>query len=114
MVRGIDHARVLARAFSEVTRIPLRQPIRQFGGVMQATLTASQRARRRSGFGRRWIRRSLRGRTVILVDDVLTSGKTARSAAIELQRLGAAEVILVVVAVADGSGSSRTNAHSDT
>ena len=43
----------------------------------------------------------LNGRTVLLVDDVLTTGATCGAAARVLKRAGAARVIAVVIARAD-------------
>lgn len=101
IVRGIDHAQVVARALATCLQMPLRQPLRQDGGVTQLARTASQRMRRKNPFTPRRLTRSLEGTTVVLVDDVLTSGKTARAAARELRQLGVKEVVLAVIAVAD-------------
>ena len=71
----------------------------------QASRTAAQRARRRNPIAVSRFARRLDGETVVLVDDVLTSSRTARAAAKAVRQLGAGEVMLAVVAVAGRSGS---------
>ena len=44
----------------------------------------------------------LQGRTVLLVDDILTTGATCGAAARALKRAGAARVVVVVVGRAEG------------
>ena len=46
----------------------------------------------------------LKGRSVFLVDDVLTTGATCGAAARALKRAGAARVVAVVIARAEGRG----------
>jgi predicted amidophosphoribosyltransferase len=58
---------------------------------------ASRRANLRGAFAVRQRARVV-GRTVVLVDDVLTTGATAHACARELLSAGAAEVHLVTVA----------------
>ena len=70
----------------------------------------SERERHPSHFRIRRGAKSVAQARVLLVDDVLTTGKTARSATRVLQRLGASEVLLGVLAVTD----STTNCPSDT
>ena len=101
MVRGIDHAHVLARGFAAALQLPMRQPMWHGRGFTQATRTAAQRARRKSPFTPRRFSRSLKGFRVVLVDDVLTSGRTARAAARQIRQLGVKEVVIAVIAVAD-------------
>jgi predicted amidophosphoribosyltransferase len=46
--------------------------------------------------------RGIRGRSVLLVDDILTTGATTGEAARALKRAGASRVVVVVVARAEG------------
>ena len=47
-------------------------------------------------------RETVRGQTVFLVDDILTTGATTGAAARVLKKAGAARVVTVVVARAEG------------
>ncbi|MEM6655854.1 MAG: phosphoribosyltransferase family protein [Planctomycetota bacterium] len=72
--------------------------VRKKRTVRQSKLARSQRAdnlRRAFRLGRGY---RLRGATVLLVDDILTTGATCSEAAAELKRAGAARVIAVVAA----------------
>jgi predicted amidophosphoribosyltransferase len=80
VLRRVTHTPILARR-GRVERAKLLR------GVFQVRA-------RRSGL--------VRGRTVLLVDDVLTTGATSGAAARALKRAGAARVVAVVVGRAEG------------
>ena len=103
LVRGIDHARVVACGVAEEVGLPVRCPLIQTRGRTQASRTSSERERRASPFGRRGFAREVSGGTVLLIDDVLTSGRTAGDMARALRGLGANKVVFGVVAVTDPS-----------
>jgi ComF family protein len=103
--RGIDHTRVLVDVISARNGWPSRRVLRQTSGRPQAASNASQRASRRNPFRWNGRARSLEGQDVILVDDVLTTGRTARSAARLLRARGAGRVTLGVIAVTESRGS---------
>ena len=109
--RGIDHTMVLAGAIKNELGWSLQRPMRQSGGATQASKTASQRARRRNPFRPRHKADAIMGRNVILVDDVLTTGRTARAAARRLLEMGANSVLLAVLAVTNDvpTGLRRRN-----
>jgi predicted amidophosphoribosyltransferase len=104
LYRGIDHAREIAAAVAGELPAPLATALSRYDGPPQVTLTAS--ARSRAGVGVRLRRRTrpLAGRTVVLVDDVCTTGASLRSATRLLRRLRPARVIAAVLAVADPPG----------
>ena len=102
--RGIDHTRVLAEMVATVTGWPTRRCLRQEAGRPQASSTARQRSRRANPFTLKGKPGSLLGRRVILVDDVMTTGRTARSAARILRSHGASDVALAVIAVTESTG----------
>jgi predicted amidophosphoribosyltransferase len=91
--RGYDQAELLARAAARQLRCPVRPMLRRVGAVSQTGLDAEAR---RSGpvF-------SARGHvagSVLLIDDVATTGATLSAAAATLRGAGAATVHAVVVA----------------
>jgi ComF family protein len=100
--RGHNQAWELARALAAELALPARAELllRPLDAAHQATLGRAERQRNLSGAfmvdPRQ--RELLRGRTVALVDDVLTTGATAREAAATLLRAGAARVQVWVLA----------------
>jgi len=65
----------------------------------QARSSAAKRRQQQRGAFRTSKRISLRGQTVLLVDDILTTGATADEAARMLKRAGARRVVVAVLAV---------------
>jgi ComF family protein len=101
--RGIDHAAILAREVAQAADASFYRALWRRGGSGQAG--ASRSARQRAS-ARGWhlhlrARERLRGRNVILVDDVLTTGRTARIAGGLLRQAGASTITVAVIAVAD-------------
>jgi ComF family protein len=98
--RGFNQAEVLARALARRTSCALggRALVRRQDTPAQTGLSAAaRRANLRDAFAVR--RRScVAGRTVVLIDDVLTTGSTARACARALRQAGAAEVRLLTAA----------------
>lgn len=100
--RGFNQAELLGRAVARHAGVPLVEALRRTRmAAAQAGLSSSQRRRNVAGsFG---IDRpgAIRGQHVLLVDDVLTTGATARAAAGVLKRAGAARVTVLTLARAD-------------
>ncbi|RUL81808.1 double zinc ribbon domain-containing protein [Tautonia sociabilis] len=105
--RGFDQAEALAAALADLLRLPMARPLRRvkptealwgLGRVeRQAQMRGAFRADpRRMG--------PLSGRTVLLVDDILTTGATCGAASRALKAAGAGTVIAVVIARAEGRG----------
>jgi len=92
---GRPLAETLAGELARELRRPLLPPPRRRGGPPQTSLDA--RARRRAPQGRFAIPKSLAeklaGRTLLLVDDVVTTGATLAACAESLERAGARRVI---------------------
>lgn len=98
--RSFNQAQRLARDLAARLGLPCRTDL-----IVRARATAPQtrldrRERRRNLHGAFALReeRGLRGATVLLVDDVLTTGSTAEACARLLKRAGAARVIAVTAA----------------
>ena len=107
--RGLDHTRLLAGWVSRSLGCQMRRPLVMKNGRPQAM--ASRSAREMAPFGRVRLRGNAskigiqaryRGATIILVDDVRTTGRTAYAAARQLRMLSPARLILAVAAVSDG------------
>lgn len=91
--RGFDQSEVLARGVAQVLGLPCRGLLRRRPGPAQTGRSRAQRWQV-PGF-------DLRGRpprSVLLVDDVVTSGATAAAAARALRRGGAVRVLVAAVA----------------
>ncbi len=101
--RGIDHAAMLAREVARANGLRVAQPLRQRHAGSQ--VEAGGRAARLAHAGRFTWRertraaRAVQGRTVVLVDDVRTTGATLAAAAALLRAGGAGSVVAAVVSV---------------
>jgi len=101
--RGYNQAEALARSLARRLSLRYRQPLRRLTATPPlALLGRTERARLLRGAFRARPGKSLEGRTVLLVDDILTSGATSGAAARALKRAGAARVVVVVAARAQG------------
>jgi len=103
--RGFNQSGLLARAVSRRTGIPLlRALLRVRPTAVQAGLSNTRRRKNVANafrVRRRLAGRGLRGRGVLLIDDVMTTGSTAAACAAALKRGGAARVVLLTVARVD-------------
>ena len=99
--QALDIARELVRAAPAVRRVDRRTLLRTRPTPHQTGIPAPRRRRNVRGAFR--IRRGtdLGDRTVLLVDDVMTSGSTVAECTRVLKRAGAADVYLAVAATAD-------------
>lgn len=82
LVRGIDHARTLADGVAEATGGRVCEALWRRHRRTQLGLTPGQRARNVAGTNhlRRGVAPMLAGRLIVLVDDVITTGATMRTA----------------------------------
>ena len=99
MARGVNSADRLATGIARVTGLPVIHALRRTRRTApQTAIAPSDRpANVRKAFGTR-SRRITEGATVLLVDDILTTGSTCSAAARELKRAGAGRVVAVVAA----------------
>lgn len=95
--RGIDHAELIARHLGAITGLRAARLLRRLGAGQQ---TGAARASRLAG-PQFVAHRRCAGRSIVLVDDVVTTGSTLRSAAGALLAAGAASVSAVTVAAVE-------------
>lgn len=101
--RGYNQADALAERLARRLRKPLARPLRRVRWTEKlADLSRTEREEMMRDAFRCGRRARLRGRTVLLVDDILTTGATCRFAARALKQAGAKRVVAVVVARAEG------------
>lgn len=105
--RGYDHAWLLAVHGCRAAGIAGPQPllVRRRAAAPQSTLRAVDRLANLGGafvVRRRW-RRAIVGRTIVLLDDVVTTGATMSEAARVLLAAGAATVVGVALARASAA-----------
>lgn len=99
--RGIDHAGVIARGVGVQLGLPVARVLARSHRPSQRSVPISSRRSNVRGSMRFCGKNRVEGRTVVLVDDVMTSGATAREAARALVREGGASgVVVAVLAVA--------------
>lgn len=103
--RGFNQSWELCRQISKLTGIPAAQPLnRQFRTAPQAHLQRRKRlANLKGAFGLRrnlpWKKaENLRGKNILLVDDVLTTGATAHECAKVLKQGAGVEKVVVITA----------------
>jgi predicted amidophosphoribosyltransferase len=109
--RGYNQAGLLARSFVSHTRAetPRFAPRLLERGILtaaQARLAPRERVRNVVGAFRVRQAKLVAGQRVLLVDDVVTTGETARACVGELVAAGAAEVSVLAVALG-GRGRGR-------
>ena len=105
LTRGYNQAEALACGIGRALGLPVRSPLRRSVATRALALVGrTERARiLRGAFAiRRRDQARLPGRTILLVDDILTSGATAGAASRALKQAGAARVVVVVVGRAEG------------
>lgn len=99
--RGYDQARLLARELSRQTGLPYADCLRRSGQTHQVGASRVQRLKQlQTAFRVKASRFLPVSDTVILVDDVLTTGATLESAAAVLEQTGRCSIDAVVFAQA--------------
>ncbi|HEY6531600.1 MAG TPA: phosphoribosyltransferase family protein [Acidimicrobiales bacterium] len=100
--RGYDQAELLARAIGRQLRLPVRRSLRRIPGPHQTGRPAHLRRR-----GPQFVALGRAGTSVLVVDDVCTTGTTLSAAGATLRRAGARQVRGLVMARTPRSGVHR-------
>lgn len=106
LLYGTDQARELARALSKCTGVPCRRLLkrRRTAGREQKHLDAkSRRANAAAAFGLARVRGNMPD-TVILIDDIVTTGESMAACVRLLRMAGARQVMALSVATDDHNG----------
>ena len=97
--RGYNQAEALAEGIAKQLKLPIRRFLKRVVGTRQlADLSRTARGEVVRNVFRARARSRMTGRTVLLVDDVLTTGATCGAAARALKKAGAARVVVAVIA----------------
>ncbi len=106
MWRGTNSSETVAERLSRSLGVPSASHhlARCRRTVPQARLSATRRVANVRGAFRARSHADLPGARVLLVDDIMTTGATANEAAKTLRRAGAAAIVIVVLARAEGLG----------
>jgi ComF family protein len=100
--RGYNQSELIARGVSEVTSIPLRSDMVRRKKFTQTQTTLSLEERK-DNMEEAFVCGSseVRGKTIILVDDIITTGSTIQSCADGLKKAGALRIIAISAALAE-------------
>ena len=103
--RGFDQSELLAQAVGRELQVSAVRTLKKIRHTKPLSLTQGAAARRASVIGAYQVlpESSLKGKRVLLLDDIITSGATASECAKMLLAAGAKEVIFAAIATAEFS-----------
>lgn len=97
--RGYNQSELLAKSFCSLTDLPIENVIEKVKETArQAKLDRSGRLKNLAGAFRVSNRKLIKDKTVLVIDDVTTTGATAEVIADKLKRAGAKQVYLLTIA----------------
>jgi ComF family protein len=97
--RGYNQAEALAHGLARRLHLSVHQPLRRLVATEQLAYKGrTARAKIMHGAFRARPNHRLVGQTILLIDDVLTTGATCGEAARALKKAGAARVVVIVIA----------------
>ncbi len=90
---GMDHAKCLAKAIGKILGIKVIKTLKNVGSVEQKTLTKEQRKQNATLSYQLRKNLDIKGKSIFLVDDIITSGSTMRACIELLKQAGACDII---------------------
>jgi ComF family protein len=96
--RGYDHAELIATSLARKTSLKAKRLLRRHGQARQVGTKRAERARQLQGAFYSTKPEAVKGRYILLVDDVLTTGATLEETATVLKKAGADQVDAIVFA----------------
>jgi ComF family protein len=100
--RGFNQSELLARQIARRVHVPVKNVVRRKRATAaQAGLTNAKRRANVAGAFVVSSKNSVQGARVLLIDDVMTTGATARACALALKRAGASHVTFLALARVD-------------
>ena len=97
--RGYDQSKLLAMRISEITGIEYRETMQKNETEQQKTLTLKERQKNVKGAYKAIKEIDLKGKTVVLVDDVIKTGSTVEECSREMLKDGAYKVYCIAYAI---------------
>ncbi|MEN9881090.1 MAG: hypothetical protein RLZZ308_273 [Candidatus Parcubacteria bacterium] len=98
-LRGYNQAELLAKEIAHITHLPMYTHIlTRKKAPRRQVITRSRRERLQNQHGTFIVQQPLKGQSVILIDDVTTTGATLYTAREELLKSGASEVLAFTIA----------------
>lgn len=104
---GLDQAELLACALERQTGIPTVHALRRIGGTLQKDLSAAARRKNAKLSFALSARADLHGKTVLLVDDIVTTG-AGMAAATRLFRMSGARAVYALAVASDDANREMT------
>jgi ComF family protein len=100
--RGFNQALVIAKELSKLKKIPLKNKIlkKVMNVAAQTSLEREERIKNVRGVYRVTKNAEIKGKVILLVDDVYTTGSTLKECSAELKKAGAKEVRAITIAQA--------------
>ncbi len=97
--RGYNQGEILAKEFSSFCKIPVVKVLEKVKETeSQVGLNLKERMKNLKGSFKVTERSQVKGKRILLIDDVLTTGSTVETVAEQLKKAGAREIIVLTVA----------------
>ena len=97
--RGFNQSKLIAEKLSEKAGVPIREVVKKVKPtVRQAKLNRKERLKNLKGTFRFYNKKLIKDKTILIVDDVLTTGATSEVIGKGLKKYGAKAVYLLTVA----------------